>query len=138
MPDSRPSDPEARDDGRCVCGSGAASAKCCLAIIRSERAAVTAEQLMRSRYTAFVRLDADYLRHSWAPEKTPKRLRLDPARRWTGLVIVDAAAGGMLDSEGIVEFVARFEDGPNAGALRERSTFRRHDGRWVSVDAEPT
>jgi SEC-C motif-containing protein len=89
---------------------------------------------MRSRYTAFCLLDADYLRHSWAPEMVPKRLRLDPARRWTGLEIVDVSAGGMLDAEGTVEFIARFQDGATAGAMRERSTFRRHDGRWVYVD----
>lgn len=39
----------------------------------------------------------------------------------------------MLDTDGVVEFKAHYEGPLGAGALHERSTFRRHNGRWVYV-----
>lgn len=90
---------------------------------------------MRSRYTAFVLGDAAYLRATWAPGTRPSRVRIDPAMRWRGLEVLDAR-GGMLDAEGTVEFVARFEHDGEPGALHERSRFRRVDGRWAYVDGD--
>jgi len=81
-------------------------------------------------------LDAEYLRHSWASETRPDHLVLDAKRQWTSLEIVGVSGGGALDAEGTVEFVARFQEGGTAGAMRERSRFRRQDKRWVYVAGE--
>ncbi len=51
----------------CPCGSGAAVDACCEPILKGTPAP-TAEALMRSRYTAHVRRDFDYLQRSHAPE----------------------------------------------------------------------
>ena len=45
----------------CPCGSGADYSSCCGPYIDGDRPAPTAEALMRSRYTAHVKLAADYL-----------------------------------------------------------------------------
>ncbi len=90
---------------------------------------------MRSRYAAFAVGDGAYLRATWAPETRPSRVRIDPAMRWLDLQVL-AAAGGMLDAEGTVEFVASYERDGEAGALHERSRFRRVDGRWAYVDGD--
>lgn len=121
---------------RCPCGRGRPLAECCGPILAGHRPASTAEELMRSRFTAFARGDGPYLRASWAPETRPSRVRFDPAQRWTTLEIVDTAAGGLLDQEGEVEFVARFERAGEPGAIHERSRFRRHEGRWAYVDGD--
>lgn len=87
---------------------------------------------MRSRYTAFVVGDADYLFATWHPRTRPDDVAPDPSRKWTALEIVDVVAGGSEDDEGFVEFVARHEH----GVQHERSRFARRAGRWVYVDGE--
>jgi SEC-C motif domain protein len=93
----------------------------------------TAEALMRSRYTAFVRGDAAYLLRSWHPDTRPPALDV-AGPRWTGLCIVATEAGRARDETGVVEFEARYEEGGRPGARRERSRFSRVDGCWVYVD----
>jgi SEC-C motif-containing protein len=128
-------------DGRCPCGTLLAYADCCgrlhdaMADLRyaPRLLAGTAEQLMRSRYSAFAVGDADYLLATWHPGTRPRRLRLDPAVRWTGLEVVATAGGGLLTAEGTVEFRAH----STAGSQHERSRFVREDGRWFYLDGVP-
>jgi SEC-C motif-containing protein len=91
---------------------------------------------MRSRYTAFVVGDAGYLLGTWHPGTRPDDLPLDPSLRWTGLRIVDVAAGGEDDSRGVVEFIAEWREGATSGALAERSRFVRQSGRWWYLDGQ--
>jgi SEC-C motif-containing protein len=86
---------------------------------------------MRSRYTAFARGNAAYLRLTWDPRTRPRRLELDPHQRFTGLEILGNTGGGLLDVEGTVEFRARHD----GGVLHENSLFRKDAGRWVYVRA---
>lgn len=86
---------------------------------------------MRSRFSAFALGDEAWLRASWDPRTCPRRIRLDPDRRWTGLEVLATTGGGMLDAEGTVEFRALHEQGGVAGVLHEISHFVRHDSRWV-------
>ncbi|USQ87386.1 YchJ family metal-binding protein [Streptomyces phaeoluteigriseus] len=95
-------------------------------------AAPTAEALMRSRYSAFVKGDAGYLLRTWHPRTRPGRLDLDPGMRWTGLEILDTVDGSAFHTTGVVEFRASYR----GGALRERSRFERVEGAWVYVDGE--
>ncbi|MET0296882.1 MAG: YchJ family protein [Microbacterium sp.] len=117
----------------CPCGSGGSFAACCRAVIRA-RSAPTAEALMRSRYTAFVVGDARHLRATWHPSTRPESLDLDPGLRWLGLEVVATHAGVDGDARGTVEFIARWRDGTEGGALRERSRFVRQDGAWYYLD----
>lgn len=122
----------------CPCGLPAGYDACCGRIHRGEAQAVTAEALMRSRYSAFAVGDHAYLARSWHPDTRPRTIRDDPARRWTGLTILATSGGGMLDQDGIVEFEAHHtggsDDPPGVDhVVHERSTFTRVDGRWVYV-----
>ncbi|WP_432134576.1 YchJ family protein [Streptomyces sp. bgisy154] len=116
----------------CPCGSAEPYDACCGRLHRGEAAAPTAERLMRSRYSAFVCGDADYLLRTWHPRTRPARLELDPGTRWTGLEILATADGTAFHTTGTVEFRASYR----GGALRERSRFERVDGAWVYVDGE--
>ncbi|MCP5026268.1 MAG: hypothetical protein GY929_08290 [Actinomycetia bacterium] len=124
-------------DDRCPCGSRADLETCCGPVIAGTRPALTAVDLMRSRYTAYCLGDVDHLRRSWAPSTVPREVAFDPEIRWAGLSIVDTEAGQALDKEGMVAFIARFvgPDGPRV--LRERSDFVRHARRWVYLDGTP-
>jgi SEC-C motif-containing protein len=115
------------------CGLPEAYEKCCGRYLpMGAAAAPTAEALMRSRYSAFVRLDAGYLLRTWHPRTRPARLDLDPGMRWTGLEILDTTDGSAFHSTGTVTFRASYR----GGSLHERSRFERVDGAWVYVDGD--
>lgn len=119
----------------CPCGGPEPLEGCCGRYLGDDGAAApTAEALMRSRYTAFARGDAEHLRRTWHPDTRPAVLELDGALRWTGLEIVVRSGGGLFDTEGVVEFRAHHREGPRTGVLHERSRFVRESGRWFYLD----
>ncbi len=120
---------------RCPCGTGLTYDECCGPLHAGTRAAATAEQLMRSRYSAFVVGDPAYLLATWHSRTRPPSLELDPDVRWLGLDVIAADGGGLLAAEGTVEFSAtRIADGQR-GAQHEVSRFLREDGAWRYLDA---
>ncbi|MEV0717781.1 YchJ family protein [Asanoa sp. NPDC050611] len=123
--------------GACPCGSGLSYDECCGPLHRGASAADTAEQLMRSRYSAFAVGDADYLLRTWHEATRPSSLDLDAAQRWVGLEILDTRTGGLSDRAGTVEFRALFRFGRRTEELHERSRFVRVDGAWVYVGPLP-
>lgn len=102
---------------------------------------------MRSRYSAFVVLDEEYLLVTWHPGTRPAVLELDEDLRWIRLDITATEAGGPFDTEGTVTFRAHYrapadDDGgapPSSATVRgvqeEVSRFVREGGRWYYVDA---
>jgi SEC-C motif-containing protein len=124
-------------DGQgCPCGRGLTYGRCCGRLHRGDAEALTAEDLMRARYSAFAVGATGYLDRSWHPSSRPGTVRVVPGQRWTGLDVIATEAGGPLDSHGVVEFVAHHERDGQPGSLHERSTFARLDGRWVYVSGE--
>jgi SEC-C motif domain protein len=115
----------------CPCGSTAAYRDCCGRLHAGLAEAGTAEELMRSRYSAFVAGDSAYLLRSWSSETRPRSLELDPEQQWEGLDVIRAVRGGANDTAGTVEFRARFRTGGATQEQHEVSTFVREDGRWV-------
>ena len=97
--------------------------------------APTAEALMRSRYSAFVRDLSGYLLATWHPSTRPATLEPNPTGlRWLGLEVRSHQAQ---DAEhATVEFVARSKLGGRAQRLHETSRFVREEGRWFYVDGE--
>ncbi|MFJ3196140.1 YchJ family protein [Streptomyces griseoviridis] len=127
---SRRSSPRSVPAG-CPCGLPAPYDGCCGRFHRGAPAP-TPEALMRSRYSAFVRLDAPYLLRTWHPAARPARLDLDPGTRWTGLEILATTEGTAFHGTGTVTFRATYR----GGALHERSRFERVEGAWVYVDGD--
>lgn len=89
---------------------------------------------MRSRYSAFVVGDLDYLLRTWHSSTRPAELELEPDVRWYRLDIVSQNRGTLLDTRGSVEFIARFKGPDGAGELHETSEFVRKHGEWLYVD----
>ncbi len=120
----------------CPCGSGRPYAECCGPRLDGSRPAETAEQLMRSRYTAYTRGDVVYLLASWHPRTRPAALNLsgEGAPEWLGLEILTCDGGGPGAAEATVEFTARYRLGASPHALHERSRFLREQGRWFYLD----
>ena len=122
-------------DEPCPCGGGTVAACCGPVLARTVRPA-TAEQLMRSRYTAFVVGDTEHLWRTWHPRTRPVEVRVDPAVTWTGLEVREVVGGTAADDRGVVAFTARFRTAGGPGELVERSRFARRGGRWTYVDGD--
>ena len=120
----------------CPCGSGQPLAACCGPLHLGQRAATTAEALMRSRYSAYTLGLTGYLLATWHPSTRPAELDLaaPPIPRWIGLTVREQRSTGPDSAE--VEFVARYRIGGRAQRLHERSRFVREDGRWYYVDGD--
>lgn len=86
---------------------------------------------MRSRYSAFVVQDADYLLRTWHPDTRPTELGFDDAVQFYRLDVLGSTGGGPLDSTGTVTFEAHYRMGSQRGCQREHSTFVRVDGEWI-------
>jgi SEC-C motif-containing protein len=110
--------------------------ECCGRYIQGDHSPPTAEALMRSRYSAFVELNADYLLSTWHPDTRPSRVRLDADLRWLGLKIKAVDGGGEDDEQGTVEFVARCKRDGRAQRLHEISRFDRIDDHWYYREGE--
>lgn len=124
----------------CPCGSARPYAQCCGALHRrfaddGVLTAPSAEALMRSRYSAFVRGDLAYLRASWHPRTRPAELAPDEAGlKWLGLEVRQHLSQDA--DHASVEFVARSKLGGRAHRLHETSRFVREDGVWYYLDGE--
>jgi SEC-C motif-containing protein len=99
-----------------------------------ELPAPDAETLMRSRYSAFVLQQTDYLRATWHVSRRPATLDFELGTRWLGLEVRRHLVTGPDAAE--VEFVARYRLGGKATRLHEKSRFVRADGRWFYVDGD--
>ena len=131
-----PAQPPSTAPCLCHCGRPLSYADCCGVYHTGSAAAPDAGALMRSRYSAYVLGNADYLRATWQATKRPavsERL-CDAATRWLGLEIKREAATGA--DSALVEFVARYKVGGRAHRLHEVSRFVREDGCWYYVDGQ--
>jgi SEC-C motif domain protein len=128
----------------CPCGSDEAFERCCGPLHNGQRMVATAEELMRSRYTAYAVGDLDYVWRTWHPRTRPEALT-PSGETWTGLEILDTVAGQPGDEEGEVEFRAHYSRNRRSGTgareeqngfLHERSHFAVRARRWFYVDGE--
>jgi len=119
----------------CPCGSELPYAECCAPRISGVQPAATAEQLMRSRYSAYVKKELDYLLSSLHPDHRAdydeKSSRGWAERaQWHGIEILKTTAGGPEDQTGEVEFSVSFTENGVRQEYHELSTFQKEDGRW--------
>ncbi|OHX64720.1 YchJ family protein [Flammeovirga pacifica] len=122
----------------CPCGSGRAYDGCCGIAHHNIENVITAEQLMRSRYTAFTMANGEYLNLSHHSKTRPqsRRERRDLVKwaksvKWDHLEVVQCIKGGESDDTGVVEFKAYFKDSGGLQVIHEKSTFIKENGHWV-------
>ncbi|MBN2705028.1 MAG: YchJ family protein [Deltaproteobacteria bacterium] len=125
----------------CPCGSGKVYAECCEPIIRQTIKAATAEDLLRARYTAHVKLEMDFVKDSNHPDQLSK---YEPATArswaeksvWEGLEIVEISGGGVDDDTADIEFVAHFSQKDKKKTHHEQANFRKLAGEWYFYDGQ--
>ncbi|MEC3974105.1 YchJ family protein [Amycolatopsis sp. H20-H5] len=119
----------------CPCGLGELYADCCGRFHEGAKTAPTAELLMRSRFCAFAVADTGYLLRTWHSSTRPRTLWLGDEQRWTRLEILGRTGGGLLHTEGTVEFRAHYVHQGQPDHMHENSSFVREDGQWLYVEA---
>lgn len=90
---------------------------------------------MRSRYSAFVLGDINYLMSSHHSATRPIKERNDMLRwtksvSWMGLQIVTKKAGATTDTEGWVEFKAMYSQDGILECIHENSYFEKQKDIW--------
>ena len=120
----------------CPCGSAQHYENCCGRYLEQGETAATAENLMRSRYTAYTLKREDYLLATWFPSTRPASLELtgETAHQWLGLTVKRHEQTDV--DHAVVEFVARYKINGRAYRLHEISRFVREDGQWFYIDGD--
>ncbi len=119
---------------KCPCGNGADYDECCGGIVSGNRKAQTPEQLMRSRYTAYVAKKVDYLVQTTHPSSRTDDLA-DSIRKWMRQVewlklhVIATEANR-------VEFTAEYLTDTGPGRHHECSVFEKVDGEWFYLGEE--
>ncbi len=121
----------------CYCGRPTSYASCCKKIHDDITTAATAEDLMRSRYSAFVLAKGDYLQKSHhsttRPSSKEKKSIIQWATsvNWMKLEVLHTSKGTPQDTEGTVAFKAFYYDHEGMQMIHEHSMFTKEQGHWV-------
>jgi len=118
----------------CICGNNKSFDECCGPIISGKKKALHVEELMRSRYSAYVRGDGRYLVLSSIEEN---RYEDDAKLIEEFSSKVDWLKLDILHVEpNIVEFKAYYKEGDTIKVLHEKSNFILQNETWFYVDGE--
>ncbi|MFI0426046.1 MAG: YchJ family protein [Flavobacterium sp.] len=119
----------------CYCGNSIPFQDCCEPYIKGIANALTAEKLMRSRYSAFAAGAADYLVNTTHISKRRYHNKKDilawsQANKWLKLEV-------LASTETTVTFKAYYlDENLNAQVHYEHSTFKLENDKWFYVDGE--
>lgn len=121
----------------CPCQSGNLYGECCAPFHLANAFPETAEQLMHSRYTAYVLKHIPYIVKTTVPAQqnlldTPALQDWADNTQWLGLEILHSET--LTKTQSAVEFKAIFQGAEKPEAHHERSIFVNIEGRWYFVD----
>ena len=117
----------------CFCGNSATFNECCKPLLDHSHQATSAEQLMRSRYSAYCISNSTYLLATTHQSVRNQHSENDilawaKANKWSKLEIIST-------SENLVEFKAYYVDQfKNTQIHHEKSTFIFENRNWFYVD----
>jgi SEC-C motif domain protein len=127
---------------KCYCSSDKKFAECCEPFLLGKAKPLTAEELMRSRYSAFATVNVEYILQTIQSAKRKLYLPeaiLDWAKSstWQKLEIISTKKGTAKDHEGIVEFKAYYLNAEGKEEIHhERAIFVKELTKWFFVDGD--
>lgn len=126
-----------KENEKCPCGSGLDYGLCCGQYISGAKDAPTAEALMRSRYTAYVVHEIDYIMDTCTRSDKEREIDREATEKWSrdsqwmGLKILKTEKGKEEDSEGVVEFTATYSQKGLVDVHHEVAKFVKQAGFWM-------
>ncbi len=131
--------PRTRDQSLCPCKSREIYGLCCGPFHSRKAFPETAEQLLRSRYSAYFFRLADYLVDTTHPDVKTPDLKEDlqdgiKLPKWIFLTILSTSKGQIGDKVGKVEFEANYYLDGGLKKVQQCSRFRRFKGLWKYLD----
>ncbi len=127
---------------KCPCGSNKDLELCCQTIIDGQVADASAEQLMRSRYTAYAQKNCAYIFNTYAKCKQPDNPLSeiqDWAKQcqWLKLEIIKPSQSRADNNQyQFVEFKASYLTNHEVWQMHECSRFVKEDGNWRYLDGD--
>lgn len=118
----------------CICGNNKNFKECCEPIITKQKQPQSAEELMRSRYSAYVQADGEYLVYSAVKENQYQEdialiEEFSNSVQWLKLDILEVKPN-------TVEFKAYYRDINGIQVLHEKSNFVQEEGIWKYKDGD--
>jgi SEC-C motif-containing protein len=127
----------------CPCGSKKPYAQCCEPYLTNKALPPTAEALMRARYTAYTKVDVDFIEGTHGrpgeerdPRSVSQTREWAQSSTWEGLNILRTEEGGPEDQKGIVEFMATYTQKGIRHEHHEVSEFEKIDGQWRFIQGQ--
>ncbi|UQB43466.1 SEC-C domain-containing protein [Thiomicrospira microaerophila] len=126
----------------CPCGSELSYKACCRPLHIKKNKAITAEVLMRSRFSAYFLAKqkpelSGYILSTWCQHTRPAQMDLSDQPDWIRLEIHATHQGLEQDQQGWLEFTAYYRQGLLGPELahREKSRFNKNTkGQWCYQD----
>lgn len=119
---------------QCPCNPNKKYADCCKIAHTNIIKVITAEQLMRSRYSAFVLANIDYLQKSHHSTTRPSKKEKKEILAWTKSV--EWLKLEVLHStKNTVAFKAYFMENGQIDVIHENSKFEKENGHWTYLSA---
>lgn len=115
---------------KCPCNTVKDYKDCCQKAHQNINSVVTAEQLMRSRYSAFVVANIEYLQKSHHTSTRPSKKEKKEIEKWTKSVKW-LKLEVLNSTENTVEFKAYFMENGVINVIHENSNFCKENGYWV-------
>lgn len=120
---------------KCYCGNNIPKHHCCEPYLNGVKSATTAESLMRSRYSAYVTGNINYILSTHHPTSRPtgdknEILKWTLSVKWIGLTVHSSNKGEMNDSTGNVHFTALFVENGQIDNIEENSYFTKENNKW--------
>jgi len=120
---------------RCYCCSSLPYEKCCEPYLTGKSLPSSAEQLMRSRFSAYATANFDYILKTYSKDKQ-QSLSTDALKSSADGATWFALQINATPSEDTVEFTAYYFENKAMYQLHESSRFIKEDGAWRYHDGE--
>jgi len=119
---------------KCPCNPSKLYINCCKKAHQNIHSVTTPEILMRSRYSAFVMANIDYLQKSHHSSTRPSNFEKKEILTWTKSV--EWIKLDVLEvTENTVEFKAFFYENNSLNVIHENSFFEKENNHWVYKSA---
>lgn len=127
---------------QCPCNIDVKYNDCCKKAHQNIGSVSSAEALMRSRYSAFVLVNIEYLQKSHHSKTRPSKKEKRDIEKWTKSVkwlkleVLNTTKGTATDAIGTVEFKAFFMENGTINTIHENSKFSIENNQWVYVGVQ--